>query len=151
MIVGIGMLISVISNLGGITMISNFLISLMSEKTAVPIIAATSGILSWVSSTTGVVMPTMFPICAEIVESFNGSVSYVELISSVVSASFAAAISPLSTGGAIIISSYSAASDLSVAEQNKLFRTLFLLSAANVALNVVLSATGLFGLFGFSV
>lgn len=148
LIVGVGMLVSVIDALGGITLVSDFLIGLMSEKTAVPIIAATSGILSWVSSTTGVVMPTIFPISAEIVESFGSGVSYVELISATVATSFAAAISPLSTGGAIIISSYSAASDLSTAEQNKLFKNLFLLSMANVALNVVLSATGLFGLFG---
>ena len=146
LIVGVGMLISVISSLGGITMVSNFLISLMSEKTAVPIISATSGILSWVSSTTGVVMPTMFPICAEIVQSFGNSVGFSELISAVVATSFAAAISPLSTGGAIIISSYSAACDLNIEEQNHLFKTLFLLSVANVALNVVLSAIGLFGL-----
>lgn len=148
LIVGVGMLVSVISDLGGITLVSNFLIGLMSEKTSVPIIAATSGILSWVSSTTGVVMPTLFPICAEVVESFGQSVSYVELISSVVATSFAAAISPLSTGGAIIISSYSAASDLSIAEQNRLFKNLFLLSVANVLLNVILSAVGMFGLFG---
>ena len=148
LIVGVGMLIGVISDLGGITMVSDFLIGLMSDKTAVPIIAATSGILSWVSSTTGVAMPTLFPICAEIVESFGSSVNFNELISAVVATSFAAAISPLSTGGAIIISSYSAASDLSIAEQNKLFKTLFLLSVANVALNVAMSAIGLFGLFG---
>lgn len=151
LVVGVGMLVSVITNLGGISLISEFLIRRMSEKTAVPIMAATAGILSWVSSTTGVVMPTLFPVCAEIAESFGGSVNYVELISSLVSTSFAAAISPLSTGGAIIISSYSAATDLSIPEQNKLFKTLFLLSVANVALNVLMSALGLFRLFGISV
>ena len=148
LIVGVGMLVSVITELGGITLISNFLIGLMSEHTAVPIIATTSGVLSWVSSTTGVVMPTLFPICAEIVESFGPAVSYVELISAVVATSFAAAISPLSTGGAIIISSYSAASNLSTAEQNRLFKNLFLFSVANVVLNIVLSSVGLFNLFG---
>lgn len=151
LVVGVGMLISVITNLGGISLVSDFLIGLMTEKTAVPIMAATAGILSWVSSTTGVVMPTLFPVCAEIAESFGDSVNYVELISSLVSTSFAAAISPLSTGGAIIISSYSAATDLSIPEQNKLFKTLFLLSVANVALNVLMSALGLFRLFGVSI
>ena len=69
--------------------------------TAAPILAASSGILSWVSSTTGVVMPALFPIAAEVCERFQG-VSYVELISAITATSFAAAISPLSTGGAII-------------------------------------------------
>lgn len=148
MIVGVGLLVNVITEMGGIAMISDFLISLMNEKTAAPIMAATSGMLSWVSSTTGVVMPTLYPIAAEIVNTFGGSVSFVELIAAITATSFAAAISPLSTGGAIIISSYSAAAELSTKEQNKLFRTLFLLSVANVGINVLLAALGVFSLYG---
>lgn len=49
-ICGVGALINVIKKLGGIDLISNFLTGLMTEKTATPILAATSGILSWVSS-----------------------------------------------------------------------------------------------------
>lgn len=148
LIVGVGLFIHVITELGGISLVSDFLTSLMNEHTAVPIMAATSGILSWVSSTTGVVMPTMFPVAAEIAETFAGSVSFVELISAITATSFAAAISPLSTGGAIIISSYSAATDLDTVSQNKLFKTLFLLSAANVGINVLMAALGVFNLFG---
>lgn len=151
LIVGVGLLVNVITELGGIELISEFLISMMNERTATPIIAATSGILSWVSSTTGVVMPTLYPIAADIASNFGPSVSYVELISAITATSFAAAISPLSTGGAIIISSYSAAKDLDITEQNKLFRTLFLLSVANVGVHVLLSAFGLFNLFGLSI
>ena len=51
-ICGVGALINVIKKLGGIDLISNFLTGLMTERTATPILAATSGILSWVSSTT---------------------------------------------------------------------------------------------------
>ena len=147
-ICGVGALINVIKKLGGIDLISNFLTGLMTEKTATPILAATSGILSWVSSTTGVVMPALFPIAADVAAEFAGSVNFVELISTVVATSFAAAISPLSTGGAIIMSSYSAARETSNEEMNKMFKQLFLLSVANVALNVLLSALGMFNLFG---
>lgn len=147
-ICGVGALINVINTLGGIELISNFLTGMMSEKTATPILAATSGILSWVSSTTGVVMPAMFPIAADVASSFAGSVHYVELISAIVATSFAAAISPLSTGGAIIMSSYSAARETSNDELNKMFKQLFLLSVGNVVLNVVLSALGIFNLGG---
>ena len=63
-ICGVGVLINVIDTLGGITLVSDFLTGFMSESTAAPILAATSGILSWVSSTTGVVMPAMYPIAA---------------------------------------------------------------------------------------
>lgn len=147
-ICGVGTLINVIKKLGGIDLISNFLTGLMTENTATPILAATSGILSWVSSTTGVVMPALFPIAADVAAEFTGSVNLVELISAIVATSFAAAISPLSTGGAIIMSSYSAARETSNEEMNKMFKQLFLLSVANVALNVLWSALGVFDLFG---
>ena len=147
-ICGVGALINVIKKLGGIDLISNFLTGLMTEGTATPILAATSGILSWVSSTTGVVMPALFPIAADVATKFSGSVNFVELISAIVATSFAAAISPLSTGGAIIMSSYSAARETSNEEMNRMFKQLFLLSVANVAVNVLLSALGVFNLFG---
>lgn len=146
-ICGVGTLVNVINTLGGITLISDFLTTLMNEKTAVPIMAATSGILSWVSSTTGVVMPALFPIAAQVCDKFSG-VSYVELIAAITATSFAAAISPLSTGGAIIMSSYSAAKETTNEEMNNMFKTLFLLSVANVGVNVLLAALGVFNLGG---
>lgn len=146
MITGVGVLVNVMDTLGGISLISDFLMSIMTKTTAVPIMAATSGILSWVSSTTGVVMPTLYPVAAEIAS--NIGANYVELISAITATSFAAAISPLSTGGAIILSSYSAAKELEIDEQNHLFKTLFLLSVANVAINVLMAALGVFSLYG---
>ena len=147
MICGVGVLVNMISLLGGIDLISDTLASFMTEHTATPIMAATSGILSWVSSTTAVVMPTLYPISAEICQRFAG-VNYVELIAAITATSFAAAISPLSTGGAIIMSSYSAARETTTEEMNKMFYTLFLLSVANVCVNVVMAAVGVFSLGG---
>ena len=144
-ICGVGALVNVIDKLGGIDLVSNFLNGFMGEKTAVPIMAATSGILSWVSSTTGVVMPALYPIADQIAQQFS-SVNYVELIAAITATSFAAAISPLSTGGAIIMSSYSASKETTNAEMNNMFKTLFLLSVANVAINVLMAALGIFGL-----
>ena len=66
----------------------------------------------------------------------------------VTATSFAAAISPLSTGGAIIMSSISASKETSNEENNKMFKDLFLLSVANVAINVLLAALGVFSLGG---
>lgn len=146
-ICGVGALVSVIDKLGGIDLVSNFLNGFMGEKTAVPIMAATSGILSWVSSTTGVVMPALYPIADQVAQQF-GSVNYVELIAAITATSFAAAISPLSTGGAIIMSSYSASKETTNEEMNNMFKTLFLLSVANVAVNVLMSALGVFSLGG---
>lgn len=147
MICGVGVLVNMISVMGGIDLISDTLASFMTARTAAPIMAATSGILSWVSSTTAVVMPTLYPISAEICQRFAG-VNYVELISAITATSFAAAISPLSTGGAIIMSSYSAARETTTEEMNKMFYTLFLLSVGNVLINVVMALVGVFSLGG---
>ena len=147
MICGVGVLVNMISVMGGIDLISDTLASFMTARTAAPIMAATSGILSWVSSTTAVVMPTLYPISAEICQRFAG-VNNVELISAITATSFAAAISPLSTGGAIIMSSYSAARETTTEEMNKMFYTLFLLSVGNVLINVLMAVVGVFSLGG---
>ena len=147
-ICGVGVLVSVIDMMGGIDMISGLLQKLMGPSTATPVLAATSGILSWVSSTTGVVMPAMFKMLPNILRSFGTSVNYMELISAITATSFAAAISPLSTGGAIIMSSYSASKETTNEEMNKIFKFLFLLSVSNVLLNVLLSWIGVFQLGG---
>ena len=143
-ICGVGDLVNVINKLGGIKLVSDYLSSLMSENTAVPIMSATSGILSWVSSTTGVVMPALLPIAHNVSQTFG--VGYVELMSAIIATSFAAAISPLSTGGAIIMSSYSASKETTTEEMNKMFTTLFLLSVANVLINVLMLWLGVFNL-----
>ena len=147
-ICGVGTLISVINQLGGISLISDFLTSHMGPKSANPILAATSGILSWVSSTTGVVMPALFPIASEVVIKFAPNLHFQELIAALTATSFAAAISPLSTGGAIIMSSISASKETTNEENNKMFKNLYLLSVANVAINVLLAALGVFSLGG---
>ena len=147
-ICGVGVLVAVIDMMGGIDLISNLLQKLMGQKTATPVLSATSGILSWVSSTTGVVMPAMFKMLPNIMRNFGDSVNYMEMISAITATSFAAAISPLSTGGAIIMSSYSASKETTNAELNKIFKFLFLLSVGNVLLNVLLSWIGVFSLGG---
>ena len=89
-----------------------------------------------------VVMPTLYPISAEICQRF-ASVNYVEMIAAITATSFAAA-----TGGAIIMSSYSSARETTTGEMNKMFYTLFLLSVGNVCVNVLMSALGVFSLWG---
>ena len=69
------------------------------------------------------------------------SVSYVELMLAIV-----AAISPLSTDGAIIMSSYIESKKTASEEMNKMFKTLFLLRVANVLINVLMSWLGVFNL-----
>ena len=93
-------------------------------------------------------MPAMFKMLPNIMRNFGTDVNYMEMISAITATSFAAVISPLSTGGAIIMSSYSASKETTNAELSKFFKFPFLLSVANVLLNVFLSDIRLLGFYG---
>ena len=148
LICGVGTLVGVISKLGGIQLISDTLSGMMTEGSATTIVAASSGIMSWVSSTVGVVMPTLFPIGADTVVKFAPHLHWLEITAAITATSFAAAVSPLSTGGAIIMSSINAIKEASTEENNRMFKNLFLLSVGNVLLNVLFAFIGLFSLGG---
>lgn len=148
LICGVGVLMNIVSLLGGIDVISEALLAIMGPKTAAPIIAASSSILSFFSSTTGVVMPAMIPTLPNIAQEFAGNTTFIELLSCVVTGSFAAAFSPASTGGGLILAAYASATDSTAEEQNKLFGQLFAIAIGVVLLNVVLAGVGLYGFLG---
>ncbi|WP_432205286.1 SLC13 family permease (plasmid) [Cetobacterium somerae] len=147
LICGVGVLMNIVEQLGGIEIISKGLLSIMTPRTAAPIISLTSSVLSFFSSTTGVVMPTMIPALPNIVHNFPGTVSFIELQSVVITGSFSAAFSPASTGGGLILAAYMASTDSTQEEQNKLFGKLFTIAIGCVILNIALSAIGLYKLF----
>ena len=66
MVTGIGMLMNIVSDVGGVDLMSNGLASIMTPKTAVAIQGLSAGILSWFSSAIGVVWPTMVPTVGSI-------------------------------------------------------------------------------------
>lgn len=68
MVTGIGMLMNIVSDVGGVALMSNGLASIMTPKTAVAIQGFSAGILSWFSSAIGVVWPTMVPTVGAIAE-----------------------------------------------------------------------------------
>ena len=143
LITGVGVLMQLIIDLGGIKMLAAALISIMSEKTATAIMGITSGIMSWFSSTSGVVMPTLIPTIPHIVSEFPG-VSKLELATAITMISNTAGISPLSTGGALALAAYSSAANAGQKEQQELFVKMFAISAAGV---LVLSVLSYFGLY----
>lgn len=143
LITGVGVLMQLIIDLGGIKMLAAALISVMSDKTATAIMGITSGIMSWFSSTSGVVMPTLIPTIPHIVSEFP-TVSSLELATAITMISNTAGISPLSTGGALALAAYSSAANASQTEQQELFVKMFAISAVGV---LVLSALSYFGLY----
>lgn len=105
LITGVGVLMQLIIDLGGIEVLSNVLVSLMSAKSAAAVMGLTSGIMSWFSSSSGVVMPTLLPTVPHVAQQLGG-VNEFELASSITTISHVAAISPLSTGGALALAAY---------------------------------------------
>ena len=132
-----------ITGVGGIEVLSNVLVSLMSAKSAAAVMGLTSGIMSWFSSSSGVVMPTLLPTVPHVAQQLGG-VNEFELASSITTISHVAAISPLSTGGALALAAYASAANANQKQQQNLFMKMFGVSALGVSVLCVFSYFGMF-------
>lgn len=147
LICGVNVLMAVTKELGGIELLSDILASMMNPVTASPIIGLTAGIMSWFSSANGVVLPTLIPTVLDIVANVGENVTVVEMIIAIVAGATVAGISPLSTGGSLILASYTQETDASDSEQQSIFGKLFLVSFGAVMVVVVFALLGGFKLF----
>ena len=147
LIAGVNVLMNITQKLGGIDLLASILATFMSSRTAAPIMGVTGGIMSWFSSANGVVFPTLIPTVPEIAQQVGGA-SIIQMVTSIVCSATVAGISPLSTGGSLIMASYAQESGCDEKEQQKMFGTLFALSAGVVAIVFVLSLIGVLGFIG---
>ena len=143
LITGVGVLMQLIIDLGGIKVLSDILVSLMSAKSAAAVMGLTSGIMSWFSSSSGVVMPTLLPTVPHVAQQLGG-VNEFELASSITTISHVAAISPLSTGGALALAAYASAANANQKQQQNLFMKMFGVSALGVSVLCIFSYFGMF-------
>lgn len=140
MVLCVGALMGIVDEAGGIDLLSNAMSSIMTSSTATPIMGVSAGLLSLVSSALGVVYPTMMPMCADIAEQVGG-VNPVALMAAVGAGGSLAGISPLSTGGALILAALGTnKKDFGKEEQSKTFVQLFLLCIAALITIAVVSA-----------
>ena len=102
----------------------------------------TSGV-SWVSSTTGVVMPTLIPTVPGIIESLGGGIPQ-ELIYAITTGAGQTVISPLSTGGALVLAAYGNIYNPTAEERSKLFVQLFIYA---IAMMIIFAGFGLLGFY----
>ena len=144
LICGVSLLMNVVVITGGIDYIVNFLSSFMNEYTAKPVMALSAGIMSWFSTTTSVVMPTLIPTIPGILENIGEVVDPVTLMSALTNGSFSAAISPLSAGGGIVLATYTQLTGCDEAEQSKMFKRLFAIAVFCVLIMVIVAATPLY-------
>jgi di/tricarboxylate transporter len=123
LISGTAVLISVINELGGVLLLTNFLASLMTAQTAIPIMAVLSGVMSIFSSAVGVVMPTLIPTASELSNQLGNIVSPAVITITIAVASHIVTVSPFSTMGALAMASTPDSID-----KKKLFKDLFIVS-----------------------
>lgn len=147
LIAGVNVLMNITQKLGGIDLLASILASFMSSRTAAPIMGFTGGLMSWFSSANGVVFPTLIPTVPEIAQQVGGA-SIIQMVSAIVCSATVAGISPLSTGGSLIMASYAQETGCDEKEQQKMFGMLFAISAGVVAIVFVLSLTGVLGFIG---
>lgn len=141
MITGVGMLISLVTELGGIDLLSDGLSSLMGEKTAASIITVLAGVMSWVSSASGVVMPTLIPT----VTSLPGVDT--ALVTGICIGANVAAFSPLSSCGGLMLAAYSGSKIATPEGRNKMFGQLFLFSCVCIVISAIFALIGCFDWF----
>lgn len=147
LVCGVNMLMSVVKTMGGVDMMVGGLTSIMTDHLVAPVMSLAAGVLSWFSSTTGVVMPTLIPTVPEILQTFP-SASYSAVVSGITITSFLAAFSPASTGGAGVMAQYAIFNqEAGEKDTNKLFIRLFLTSVVSVAISTLLAAVGLYKIF----
>lgn len=146
MIGGINMLMSLVIQLGGINLLATGLSKLMTPGTATGVMGLTAGIMSWFSSTSGVVMPTLIPTVTDVAAKVGG-VSTLALISAITNTASAAGMSPISTGGSMGLAAYSQVSNATEEQRSKIFVQLFAVSIGGVFVIALLGLTGIYTLF----
>ena len=146
MIGGMGILISMVQTLGGIELISDALASVMNVRTAAGVMSATASVMSVVSSTTGVVMPTLIPTVPGIIESLGGG-NAEALIYAITLGASQTAISPLSTGGALVLAAYGNIYHPTEQERSKVFVQLFAYAIGMMVMFALFGLAGMYELF----
>jgi len=136
---GMGILVNVMNLSGGISAITAFLSRTMTVKTAPSIMCVIAGLMSSVSSASGVVMPTLIPTIGELAETLGGGVSLSALLASIVVGAHAVTASPLSTIGALCLSSANEKTD-----KQKLFNQMLAIGFSAIVIAAVLGGLGLF-------
>lgn len=138
LVCGVGVLVNVINIAGGIGLLTDTLSAFMNQQTAGAIITIIAGLMSAVSSASGVVMPTLIPTVPGLVE--NLGIDGKTLITAVVLGSHFVTNSPISTLGALAMASADEEID-----KAKFFNQLMILGFGGVVFGAILVFVGIVG------
>ena len=138
MICGVGVLVNVVSISGGITTLSDALASIMTGSTAGALMTVMGGLLSLVSSASGVAMPTLIATIPGMVEQLPVDPSV--LITGVILGAHVVTTSPMSTLGGLAIASSNEAIN-----RNKFFIQLLCVGIGGLVFGALLVFIGIVG------
>ena len=138
MITGVGILISLVTELGGIDLLCTGLQKLVGPATATSIMCLLGGVMSWFSSASGVVMPTLIPTVPALTASMAAGSDVIVTVAICIGAHFAA-MSPLSSCGGLMLAAYSSSGETTAKDRNRTFLQLFGISAGGLGLATVLA------------
>lgn len=153
MVLGVGAILEIVNQTGGINMAIDGLSSIMSSSTATPLMGISAGLLSTVSSALGVVYPTMMPMAKGLADTLGGSANAVAIMAAVGAGGALSGLSPLSGGGAMILAAQGANDpSFNKEKENKVFIELVVVGFGSLAAIALVS--GIFygpivRLFGF--
>lgn len=139
LICGMAVLLKVVVTAGGIKLLSEQLKTVMNARSAQPIFVALGGLMGAVSSGTGVVMPTLIPLAADMSKQMPEIGSPLALIIAVVVGTNGVVISPLSTVGGLCVASAPEGVD-----RDKLYNELLLAAVIFCAGSAVAAYFGLY-------
>ena len=140
LICGISVLMNLVKLLGGIDLMAKGLAYFMNQYTAAAFMGMTGGIMSWFSSAHGVVVPTLIPTVSKVAATVGGA-SLIQMVAAIVCSATVAGISPMSTGGSLIMAGV-AQEERGKAEEAGLFAKLFGLSALCVVIVFAFTLAG---------
>ncbi|WP_432642194.1 SLC13 family permease [Acidaminococcus sp.] len=142
LICGISVLMNAVKLLGGIDLLARGLAFFMSPATAPALMGFTGGIMSWFSSANGVVFPTLIPTVPQVAVNVGGT-SQLQMVAAIVCSATVAGISPMSTGGSLVMASCSQEKKGKQTDSDSsLFAKLFGVSALCVAIIFVFTLVG---------
>lgn len=138
LVCGVGVLVNVVSLAGGITTLTDALSAFMTGRTAAPIMTIIGGLMSAVSSASGVVMPTLIPAVPGLIENLGANIAPTTLVSAIILGAHVVTNSPLSTLGALAMAS--AGDDV---DKGRLFRDLLILGFAGILFGALIVYLGI--------
>ena len=141
---GVGLLMVVVDAMGGIQLLSDLLSKIMGPRTAAGIMGITAGMMSWFSSSFGVVMPTLMPTVPGLLENLGTTMSGAPILAAITFGASIAGVSPFSSGGSMCLSAMSVDKRFDESQTNKYFMSFFGWAIGGLVILAVLALLGVF-------